>query len=83
MKNINISLPESMDSYIEEQLKTYGYSNISEYLQYLINQDQQRKAKVNVENLLLEALDSGETTEMTSQDWSEIRQKVRKNHLVS
>jgi antitoxin ParD1/3/4 len=45
MTNIQISLPESMKVFIEEQVAKGGYSSASEYLQELIFQDQQCKGK--------------------------------------
>ncbi|MDZ8035320.1 MAG: hypothetical protein RMY64_09410 [Nostoc sp. DedQUE08] len=43
MTNIQISLPESMKVFVEEQVAKGGYSSANEYLQELIFQDQQRK----------------------------------------
>ena len=38
---------------------------------------QKRKAQEHLEALLLEGLDSGTATPMTTQDWEDIRQTVR------
>lgn len=77
MTSINISLPESMKTYIEEQVASGDYGTLSEYIRELIRQDQKRKAQERLESLLLEGLDSGFTTPMTAQDWEQIRQVVR------
>ncbi|BBD66917.1 hypothetical protein NIES4072_58050 [Nostoc commune NIES-4072] len=45
MTDIQISLPESMKVFVEEQVAKGGYSSASEYLQELIFQDQQRKGQ--------------------------------------
>jgi antitoxin ParD1/3/4 len=45
MTNIQISLPESMKVFVEEQVAKGGYSSASEYLQELIFQDQQYKSQ--------------------------------------
>jgi antitoxin ParD1/3/4 len=79
MTSINISLPESMKTYIEQQVVTGGYETISEYFHELIRQDQKRKAKEHLESLLLEGLDSQPATPMTDMDWENIRQAVRDN----
>ena len=76
---MNISLPESLRSYLEEQVTKNGYSTASEYIGDLILQDQKRKSQEDVEILLLEALQSGEATAITEADWSEIRQAVQGN----
>lgn len=88
MKSINISLPEEMRIYIEEQVASGGYSTTSEYIRQLIRQDRQQKAEKQLEQLLLEGLNSGEATPMTAKDWAAIRQVVtdkiaaRKNNPV-
>ncbi len=88
MKSINISLTEEMRRYVEEQVASGGYSTTSEYIRQLIRQDSQQKAEKQLEQLLLEGLNSGETTPMTGKDWAEIRQAVtdkiaaRKNNPV-
>ncbi len=77
MKSINISLPDMMRAYVEEQVAGGGYSTISEYFRELVRQDQKRKAKEHLETLLLEGLNSGSATPLTEQDWDDIRQAVR------
>ncbi len=77
MKSINISLPDGMRAYIEEQVADGGYSTISEYFRELVRQDQKRKAKEHLETLLLEGLNSGNATPLTEQDWDDIRQAVQ------
>jgi antitoxin ParD1/3/4 len=80
MNTIHISLPDSVKAYLEKQVASANYNNISDYIWELIVQDQKRKtAKERVEELLLEALDSGEATPMTDIDWENIRQTVRNN----
>ncbi len=77
MKTMNVSLPDNMRDYIEQQVKTGGYGSVSEYIRDLIRQDQKRKAKEHLETLLLEGIESGTATPMSDQDWTEIRQAVR------
>lgn len=77
MKSMNISLPDSMRAYVEEQIASGGYSTVSEYFRQLVRQDQKRKAQERLEALLLEGLDSGTATPMTPKDWEDIRQAVR------
>lgn len=77
MKSMNISLPDTMRTYIEEQVASGGYSTVSEYFRELVRQDQKRKAQERLEALLLEGLDSGSATPITAGDWEDIRQAVR------
>ncbi len=82
MTTLNISLPESMRDLISEQVAKGGYSTTSEYIRYLIRQELERVAKIQLETLLLEGLDSGESIEITDEWWeqkrSELVEKVRK-----
>ncbi len=77
MKSMNISLPDSMRVYIEEQVAEGNYSTVSEYFRELVRQDQKRKAQERLETLLIEGLESGNATAMTDEDWQNIRQAVR------
>ncbi|MFO5493048.1 MAG: type II toxin-antitoxin system ParD family antitoxin [Cuspidothrix sp.] len=77
MKSINISLPDTMRTYVEQLVAQGGYSSVSEYFRELVRQDQKQRAKEQLQTMLLEGLNSGEATEMTAQDWEDIRQAVR------
>ncbi|MBD2341703.1 type II toxin-antitoxin system ParD family antitoxin [Calothrix sp. FACHB-156] len=77
MKSINIFLPDTMQTYVEEQVTQGGYSSVSEYFRELVRQDQKQKAKERLETILMEGLNSGEATEMTVQDWEDIRQRIQ------
>ena len=77
MKSINISLPDGMRAYVEEQVALCGYSTISEYFRELVRLDQKRKAKEHLETLLLFGLNSGSATPLTEQDLDDIRTAVR------
>lgn len=77
VKSMNISLPDAMRTYIEEKVAAGGYSSVSEYFRELVRQDQKRQAAERLEAMLLEGLNSGTATEMTPNDWEDIRQAVR------
>ncbi|EKF00700.1 MULTISPECIES: hypothetical protein [unclassified Tolypothrix] len=42
-----------------------------------MRQDQKQKATESLETMLLEGLNSGEATEMTVQDWEDVRLTIR------
>ena len=71
MTTLNISLPETIQSFVEQQVDKGGYSNVSEYILHLILQEQAKAARV--EALLLEGLDSGEPIEATDDWWEQKR----------
>jgi antitoxin ParD1/3/4 len=73
MTTINISLPEQMRLFVEEQVTAGGYSTTSEYIRSLIRQDNERKNREHLDNLLLQGLASGESIEVTEEWWDEKR----------
>jgi antitoxin ParD1/3/4 len=73
MTTINISLPEQMRLFVEEQVMAGGYSTTSEYIRSLIRQDNERKNKEQLDSLLLQGLASGESIEVVEQWWDEKR----------
>jgi antitoxin ParD1/3/4 len=76
MTSMNISLPESMKAFIEEQVAAGGYGTTSEYLRALIREDQKAKARARLAALIQEGIDSGPATPMTAEDWEEKRRRV-------
>ncbi|MBI4584321.1 MAG: type II toxin-antitoxin system ParD family antitoxin [Planctomycetes bacterium] len=75
MTTLNVSLPENMRKWIEARVAEGRFSSASEYLRSLVREDQKRTADEQLEKLLLEGLEST-STEMTPEDWKEIRREV-------
>lgn len=78
MQTMNISLPEQLKEFVDGQVGSGRYSSVSEYVRDLIRDDEKRKAQDRLEALLMEAIQSGEATEMTRQDWTDIRAEAVK-----
>ncbi len=78
MQTMNISLPDQLKEFVDGQIGGGRYSSVSEYVRELIRDDEKRKTQERLEALLLEGLRSSEPTEMTRQDWDEIRQEALK-----
>ncbi|WP_165073619.1 type II toxin-antitoxin system ParD family antitoxin [Paludisphaera rhizosphaerae] len=76
MDTMNVALPESMKSFVQEQVTEGGYSSVSEYIRELIRADQKRKAEERIDALLLEGLDSGEPIPVTPEYWAAKKQKL-------
>lgn len=72
MTTLNLSLPASIESFLEQQVSQGGYETVNEYILDLITQEQARVKRI--EDLLLEGLDSGEPIEVTDQWWEEKRE---------
>lgn len=73
---LTISLPQSIKSFIDEQIAKGGYSTPSEYVCDLVREAKEREADDRIEKLLLEALDSGEPIEVTADYWEKKRAEL-------
>jgi len=80
MNTLTVSLPDTVQEFVQRQVTEGGYATASEYILALIGEAQKRKAKEKVDALLLEGLNSGPSSEMTAQDWEDIRWEVRQRH---
>jgi len=72
---MNVSLPEELKEYVEAQIKR-GYSTPSEYVRELIREDQKRRAREKLDALLLEGLNSGESSPVDSKFWSDLKKEA-------
>jgi antitoxin ParD1/3/4 len=77
MQTMNISLPDPMKQYVEEQVAAGAYSSASEYIRELVRADQKRQAKEQLEQTLLQALNEGEAVEATPEWWEEVQHRIR------
>jgi antitoxin ParD1/3/4 len=75
MTSMNISLPEPMKLFVEEQVNKGGYSTASEYLRELIREAQRRTERQELEDKLLAGLQSP-TSEMTADDWTALKERI-------
>ena len=76
MQTMNISLPDPLKQYVEEQVSQGGYSSVSEYVRELVRADQKRKAREQLEDVLSAALQT-EVQEVTPAMWEDLRQNLR------
>lgn len=56
MATMNVSLPDPMKDWVEEQTKDGRYSNASDYVRHLIRRDQERRSAIGI---LQAAIDEG------------------------
>ena len=60
MATMNVSLPQQMKQWVEQQMQSGRYSNSSDYVRDLIRRDQDRAAKIaHMQHLVTEGLNSG------------------------
>lgn len=75
MATMNVSLPDQMKDWVEEQTRGGRYANASDYVRDLIRRDQDRAAKVAaMQALVREGLDSG----VAGETMPEIRDAARR-----
>jgi antitoxin ParD1/3/4 len=67
------ALPEPIRQYIHDQVATGAYDSPADFICQLVRDAQRRKSKDAIKARVLDNLQD-ELTEMTPQDWSEIRQ---------
>lgn len=81
MATMNISLPDEMKAFVEEQARAKGFGTVSEYVRSLLRavQEEERYREA-VRGKLLEAIEGGPATSMTSSDWDDIRREVERRH---
>ena len=78
---LNISLPNQITDFIEQQSIADGFATPSEYIFDLVLREQARLAQQQrIESLLLEGLNSGASTEMTDDWWSTKRANLEQVH---
>ena len=53
MQTMNISLPEQLKEFIDEQVGSGRYSSVSEYVRDLVRNDEKRKAQEKLESMLM------------------------------
>jgi antitoxin ParD1/3/4 len=75
MRTMNISLPESLKSYVDEQVAGRGFATSSEYLRELIRRDQDRE---RLRALLLDGANSAPTEPADDAYFDALRERVRK-----
>jgi antitoxin ParD1/3/4 len=73
MTTVTISLPESLKEFIDAEVQTKGYGNVSEYVRGLLRAAQAKDADARLEALLLEGLSSGKDIAVTQDFWRELK----------
>jgi antitoxin ParD1/3/4 len=75
MATMNISLPDEMKAFVEDQANKEGFGTTSEYLRSIIRDAQRRLAKQALEEKLLEGL-QGPVVLMNREDWDSIQSEA-------
>ena len=74
MSTMNISLPDSLKAFVDEQVSQRGYGTSSEYVRELIRRDQDR---LHLRNMLLAGASSASTAPVNETYFEGLRERVR------
>lgn len=76
MSTMNISLPDTLKSFVDDQVAQRGYGTSSEYVRELIRKDQDR---LQIRAMLLEGAQSKPGRPVTPDYFEGLRERVRKS----
>jgi antitoxin ParD1/3/4 len=72
MTTVTISLPESLKKFVDAQLASKGYGNVSEYFRSLLREAQAKEEDARLQALLLEGLAS-DRIPLTDTFWADLK----------
>lgn len=75
MSTMNISLPDSLKSFVDDQVTQRGYGTSSEYVRELIRRDQDR---LHLRGLLVAGAESAATAPADAAYFDALRDRVRR-----
>ena len=74
---MNVALPDSLKEFVHKRVADGCHSTVSEYIRELIRTDQKTLAREQLEAELMKGIQSGPATDMTPDDWEQLRTKLR------
>jgi antitoxin ParD1/3/4 len=80
MSTMNISLPDTLKSFVDEQVSQRGFGTSSEYVRELIRKDQER---LQLRNLLMAGAASAPAAPVDATYFDGLRDRVRKGTKAS
>lgn len=75
ISTLNISLPDTMKSEVEDVVATEGYGNTSEFFRDLVRNYLRERKERRLESLILEGIQSGKPTPFTRSDLEAIKER--------
>jgi len=79
MATMNVSLPDPMKDWVEQQVRTGQYSNASDYVRDLIRRDQENLDK---REILVKALIDGEHSGKSKDSLDDVWKRVKARHGI-
>ena len=75
MSTMNVTLPDALRRFVEEQVVRGGYASADEYLRALVREARTRAELAQVEARLLEAVRGEPATPVTPETWARIERE--------
>jgi antitoxin ParD1/3/4 len=79
MSIVNVSLPDPLMVFVDEQVKRGGFDSTADYVRQLIRDQQQRLAADRLRELIAEGLASGPVVAVTKEYWAAKRKQLIAN----
>jgi antitoxin ParD1/3/4 len=76
MSTVTISLPDALKAFVDRQIATKRYGNVSEYFRSLLREAQAQEEEARLEALLLEALAGDEDIPLTPEFWRDLKSEA-------
>ena len=82
MSTIHLTLPPSLEEFVQRQVVEQSFSSVDEYVGLLVREDLQKQQQRELEEKLLNGLRSGEAEEWTSDSGRKILEEVERRYDV-
>jgi len=76
MPTMNISLPDPLRQFVDDEVREGGFASTSDYMRDLIRQRQRRKAEETLRALIAEGLASGPAVLMAPDFFDQLRERA-------
>ena len=77
MATMNVSLPDPLKQFVDEEVRNGGFASTSDYMRDLIRQRQRAKAGEFLRQLIAESLGSGPAESVTPETFTQMRTDLR------
>lgn len=77
MSTMNISLPDSMKRFVDQQVREGDYAGTSDYVRELVRREQRAAAEATLRRLIAEGLASGPAVPLEKTYFDDLRKRVR------
>lgn len=82
MATMNISLPDELKQFVDQQVAAGAYGSSSEFLRELIRQSQRDKAAAFLQQLIAEGLTSGLSKPVTAETFEQMRKDMLERMML-